>query len=235
MKLRLPVFVLLCLVWVAPAAQAPGDLLKSTFDKMDAASAKFKGMTAEVKRINHINSIGENDVETGTVAVKRTKPRDLRMRADVQEPDRRMICFADRRGEVYNPKTNTVQIYGVSRKDSAVAEQFLLLGFGSSAADVQDGYTVKLGGEEQLNGMKTARLELTPKSRDKLGTVTKIELWISETTDTAGLAVQQKFHQLGNDYNLVTYTNIKLNPNLADSAVKCEVPKDAVKEYPTGH
>ena len=49
----------------------------------------------------------------------------------------------------------------------------------------------------------------------------KCELWISDK----GLTVQQKFHTGGGDYVLSTYSRINLNPNIADSAVKLDLPK----------
>jgi outer membrane lipoprotein-sorting protein len=234
MKLSYLALVPLSAVWVLAAAQAPADLLQSTFAKMDAASARFKGMTADVKKVNHLDAIAEDDVVTGTMAVKRVKPKELHMRVDEKEPDRRIVCFADHKGEVYNPNTNSVQIYDVSKKNGSIFEQFLLLGFGSGPADIQRSYKIALGGPDQVNGQKTVRLELTPKSRDQLGTITKVELWISEAPETSGLAVQQKFYQQGRDFNLVTYSNMKLSSNLPDAAVKCELPKDVQKEYPMG-
>ena len=235
MKLRYSLIVLYCTILVAGPAQNPNDLLKSTFAKMDAAAASFKGMTADVKKVSHFDAIGENDVSTGTMTVKRAHAKDLRMRADLQQPDRRLVCFADRKGQIFNPKTNTVQIYDVSKKNTVMAEQLLLLGFGSSAADVESGYSVKLGGEETINGQKAVRLELIPKSHDLAVSFPKVELWISEAGENSGVAVQQKFHQQANDYLMATYTNMKFNPNLPDSAVKCDLPKDVQKEYPMGH
>jgi outer membrane lipoprotein-sorting protein len=240
MKLRHPVLVLLTTLSVAAAAQAPAGLLPATFAQMDAAAARFKGMTADVKKVSHVNVYPDDDVATGTIAVKRSKPTDLRMRVDLavfnKEPDLRIACFADHTGEIYNPKINTVQIYDVTRVGSAMVDQLFLLGFGSSASDIQSAYTVKLGGEESINGQKTVRLELTPKSPNKLGDISKVELWISQAPDTSGLAVQQKFYEGKGykDYNLATYTNMKLNRNLPDSAVKCDLPKNVHKEYPRG-
>jgi len=236
MKLR-HIALLPSAVWVLTAAQAPSELLKSTLEKMDAASVRFKGMTADVKEIGHLDAINEDDTQSGTVVVKRANPKskELHLRVDFTEPDRRLICFADRRGEVYNPKENSVQIYDLSRKDRALAEQFLLLGFGSAPADMQSSYSIALGGPEMVNGQQTVRLILTPKAHDQLGTITKVELWISVASDNAGLAVQQKFWEKGKDYHLTVYSNMKLNASISDSAVRCNIPKDAHQEHPLGH
>jgi outer membrane lipoprotein-sorting protein len=56
----------------------------------------------------------------------------------------------------------------------------------------------------------------------------KFELWISDET---GISVQQKMYQRGGDYSLATYTNMKINQNLPDSAVKLNLPKGVQHEH----
>jgi outer membrane lipoprotein-sorting protein len=239
MKLRHLTFVLLSTLAAALAAPPQDDLLRQTFAKMDAAAATFRGMTADVKRVAYVDVIPESDVETGTIAVKKPKPKDLRMRVDIKQPDQRMICFSGHTAEVYNPKINTVQVYDVNRigkGGSAMVEQLALLGFGSSSRDVQSRYDVTVGGTETISGQKAVRLVLIPKASGKIGDISKIELWISDApqgTDASGLALQQKIYE-AKDYNLATYSNIKLDRNVPESAVKCSYPRNAQVEYPAG-
>jgi outer membrane lipoprotein-sorting protein len=91
---------------------------------------------------------------------------------------------------------------------------------------------VKLGGEDTVGRQKTVRLELTPKSQDVAKLFRLIEIWVAESGDGAGVAVQQKLHEEGGDYILATYSGIKLDPNLQENAVKLSVPRDAAKSYP---
>jgi len=84
---------------------------------------------------------------------------------------------------------------------------------------------VKPGGAETVAGQKSVHLILTPKSPDVLAKLTKVELWIS---DILGIAVQQKFWEPGGDYELATYTNVKLN--LVPQELKWDLPKDVHKE-----
>ena len=58
----------------------------------------------------------------------------------------------------------------------------------------------------------------------------KAELWIGETS---GLPAQEKlFTSAGGDYQLVTYSNLKLNPPLPESALKLNYPKGVTVEHP---
>jgi hypothetical protein len=64
---------------------------------------------------------------------------------------------------------------------------------------------------------------LIPKSKEILQHVKKCELWISDK----GLTIQQKLDQGGGDYLLSTYSKINLSANIAESAVKLDIPKGA--------
>jgi outer membrane lipoprotein-sorting protein len=217
-------------LWVAGicvAAPAGGaDQLQATFDRMDRAAASFKGLSAEVTKISHNALLNEDDSFTGSIAVRRgPKQRDLRAVVDILHPDPKKVLLTGHKVEMYYPKTNTKQIIDLDKKGSKMVDQFLLLGFGSASVEIRNAYTVELGGPETVAGQKTVRLVLTPKSPDVLAKLTKVELWIS---DTLGIAVQQKFWEPGGDYELATYTNVKLNP--VPQELKWDIPKNAVPE-----
>jgi outer membrane lipoprotein-sorting protein len=195
---------------------------------MDEAAARFKGLQADVQKIAHTAVINVDSVDAGTIAVKRLKPYDIRVRIDFQSPNPRQVAIAGVKGAMYYPGINTVQEYDLGKSRSLV-EQFMLLGFGSNSKDLESAYSIRLGGPETVAGQKTTRLELIPKSQDVLAHLRKVDLWIS---DAMSIAVQQKFYEPGGDYLLTTYTNIKLVPNLPDSAVKLDLPKSVKREYP---
>ena len=222
--------VSIVLATLACAAVAPpgDDSLNSTFTKMDDSSAHFKGLTADVKKISHNEFLKEDDVESGKMAVKRARAHELRAVVNITEPDKKDVELNGHSVQMYFPKSNTLQIFNMDRKTTAVVDQLMLLGFGSTAADIQSAYTVKAGGPETIEGQKTMRLILTPKKPESLGDVVSIELWVS---DTSGMAIRQKFNEHSHDYVEATYTNMKMAPNLPDSAVKLNVPRDAHKEF----
>lgn len=211
-------------------AVSAADLLRSAFMKMDQAARTFKGMTADVTQVSHTAAINDDETDTGTIAVRRTKPRSMELLMHFQKPDEKVVHFSGRQLEVYIPKSNSEQIYDLGKKNNMV-QQFLLIGLGSSSEDVQSGYAVKLGGEDTVGGQKSVRLELTPKSQDVAKLFRLIEIWVAESGDSSGVAVQQKLHEEGGDYILATYSGIKLDPNLPENAVKLSV-KDAAKSYP---
>jgi outer membrane lipoprotein-sorting protein len=210
--------VVLC--WGAPAADSS---LAGTL-----AAAQFKGLQADMQKIAHTAVINVDSVDAGSIAVKRPKAYDIRMRIDFQSPNPRQVMIAGVKGSIYYPGINTVQEYDLGKSRSLV-EQFMLLGFGSNSKDLESAYTIRLGGPETVAGQESTRLELIPKSQDVLVHLKRVDLWIS---DAMGIAVQQKLYETGGDYLLATYTNIKLRPNLPDSAVKLDLPKSVKREYP---
>jgi len=107
-------------------------------------------------------------------------------------------------------------------------DQFLLIGFGTSGKELAAAYNMSVLESETVDGQKTMRLELVPKSPDVLKHLKKLEIWLAEN----GYPVQQKFYLPGGDYKLVTYTNVKMNVLLSDSDLKLKVPKDVKHVYP---
>ena len=216
---------------VAPhfGALAADNSLQAVFTRMDQASAKFKGLKAETKKLSHTAVINEDSIDTGTIVVKVPKPHELRMLIDFQQPDPKKVRVDGTKVEIYYPKTNIVQEIDLGKNHRSQMEQFLRLGFGSNSKDLLDAYSVKLGGPEPVAGEATTRIELIPKSKDLLAQFPKFELWISEQT---GISVQQKMYQPGGDYSVATYTNMQVNPNLPDSAVSLNLPKGVTREYP---
>jgi outer membrane lipoprotein-sorting protein len=220
-------FALILTVAGACAAHPADDLLVSIFAKIDGAAAQFRGLTADVKKTSHTEFLKQDDVDSGTMAVKRSKPHELRALVDITAPDKKQVELAPHNVQIYFPKSNTLQIYNMDKKTTAIVDNLLLLGFGGTSADMMSAYNVKLGGEETVDGQKTVRLVLTPKKPETLGDVITIELWVSKVM---GMAVRQKFNEHGGDYVEAVYTNIKPASNLPDSNVKITVPKDAHKE-----
>jgi outer membrane lipoprotein-sorting protein len=208
------------------AADLPGILAK-----IDTAAASFQGLIADVKQVSHLN-IMPNDDETsiGTIVVKRPRPKALRALLEFKPPNQYAAAFDGKTAQRYLPKLNLIEIYDVDKKFGGLVDQYLLLGFGASSAELKQVYDIAYVGAETVAGKKATKLALTPKKPDKALHLTKAEIWYA---DDLGIAVQQKlFTGTEGDYLLATYTNIKLNPQIPDSDVTLKAPKDAKKEYP---
>ena len=83
-------------------------------------------------------------------------------------------------------------------------------------------------GPDTVGGQKTQLLELIPKSKEVLQHLRKFEMWVAEN----GYPIQQKFYLTGGDYLVATYSDMKVNPDLPDSSLKLNLPKNVKREYP---
>lgn len=202
--------------------------MDDVLNRMDRASGQFRGVSGEIRQLSHTDVVNEDDVETGTIRLKRPKPHDLRMLIDLTQPDAKTVELQGRSLNIYLPKLATVQTYDLG-KNKGLLEQFLLLGFGASRADLAASYDIQWLGEDTVNGEKAGHLNLTPKSPEVLQRVRKIELWLNEST---GYPAQHKIFLPGKDYWLVTFSNLKINPDLPDSALKLKLPKGVKTESP---
>ena len=228
MHFRISVTLATLLIGLTPAAwPKPAGDLDAVLARIDSAGAAFHGMSANLRHLSHTAVINEDSVDSGTVLLKRPKPRDMRMLVNFTLPDPKTVTFQGRKVDIYYPKIQTVQEFDVGgNKD--LLEQFFLLGFGTSRADLENNYNIRFLGPETLDGKQTERLELIPKSKAVLEHLKKFELWISDS----GYPIQQKFYLPGSDYMLMTYSDMKINPDLPDTALKLHVPKNVKREYP---
>jgi len=211
---------------VAPLGAAADRSLAETLAKMDEAAARFKGFSANMEHVQHMDAIHEDDTESGAILVRRPKPKDLHVKIEFRKPEAKVAVTDGSKVEVYYPRSGQVDRYELGRRRSLV-DMFVAQGFGGTSRDLQRDYTVKLGGAETVAGESATRLELVPKAQEMLDQWKRVDLWIS---DKSGYTVQQKFYEKGKDYHLITYTNVKLNPEIPDSAFNLALPKGTKRE-----
>jgi outer membrane lipoprotein-sorting protein len=152
----------------------------------------------------------------------------MRMLVEFKEPDRKSVALHDSKLEIYYPKMQTVEEYDIGQHRELL-DQFFLVGFGTSGKELASAYSVRVLGAETLAGQQSIRLELIPKSQEVQKNLKKLELWVPESDV---YPVQQKFYLVAGDYKLATYTNVKMNPPVADSDLKLRVSKDVKRVFP---
>lgn len=197
------------------AIAAEGDL-DAVLAKMDQTAAKFRTAQANFTW-TMFNSV-VNDVvekETGRIYFERSG-NEIRMAADILTPDRKQVVFSEGKIEVYQPNLDTMDVYdaGAHREEF---ETFLVLGFGSSGTDMSKSFDVKYSGGENVDGIKTARLDLTPKAENIRHHFLQIMLWIDLQR---GVSIQQKLIEANESYRLATYSDIQLDQKITDKVFK---------------
>lgn len=209
---------------------ASADTLDGALNRLDHAGSQFKGMTANFKQVKHTAIVNDDSAFTGTIKIKKIKrnppPDDILGLLDFEAPDKRTVALNAKNVEIYLPNIKTVQEIDLG-KHKVWVEQFFLFGFGTSRSDLEAAYNVSYGGAETINGEATTRLVMVSKNPEVTRQLSKFELWVSDKT---GEPVQQKFYEPSGDYNVFTYSDMKINPSLSDSTLTLKVPKNVKKE-----
>lgn len=199
--------------------------LDNILKQMDTQAADFHSLTANLERTKVTVVVNDKSTESGRILVR----RDDKMRIELTQPDERTILRDGDNFYIYNPKIRRVEEYNLGKKKSVV-DQFLLLGFGTSGKSLTESYTMTLKGEETLDNRKVLLLELVPKADEVKQQLSKIQLWLDETT---WLPVQQQFFETGSgDYFIIHYKNMARNVRIPDIEFKAHWPHGTTKIQP---
>src|SRR6266571_5284322 len=122
----------------APGFGAPqaGNTLEAALARMDDTAAKFKGLTADIRRQSHTEVVDTNDVEEGTIVAKRMKPKDTRIRINFTKPDTKYYSIGGGKAIGYIPKSQEAQEADLGNSKDLV-NQLMLLAFGSNSSDLK--------------------------------------------------------------------------------------------------
>ena len=203
-------------------ALARADSLDEVLKRMDDAAPKFKSMTAGLKRIDYSKRWDDSDEKVGTMGMQLTKSGPVAI-WDFTGKDPEKIRLNGKTARVYKPKAKIDQVYYAGKFVSSVQET-LLLGFGARVADLRKTYTIESGGADTVAGKQATLIHLTPKSKDLKDVFTRIDLWIA---DGESNPMQEKIWKGSKgDYILATYSDLKINPPLPDSAFQFTPPPD---------
>ena len=215
----------LLLAW--PGTLAAQENLEAVLTRMDKAATDFRTAQADFSWDQYQAVVQETDVQKGTIYFRRLGDK-LSMAADITVPDRKYLLFAESKMQLYQPKIDQVTVYETG-KNKADVESFLVLGFGGRGHDLARTFDVKFLGAETVEGMKTMKLELVPKSAKMRASFERILLWIDMAR---GVSVQQQFFEPSGNFRLVKYANIQLNQKLNGDVFKLKTTKGTKVIHP---
>jgi outer membrane lipoprotein-sorting protein len=196
-------------LWAQATGVAASNNLASVLAGMDAAAAQFKTATGNLEYTKVTVVVDDHSTERGKIFFEKSKGK-LRVMLAFEQPAQKYVLFNNGKVSIYRPKIAEVEEYSLAN-NQGLLEQFLLLGFGTSGADLQKAYQVSFQGEETLDGERTVHLELIPKSQQVLTRLARVELWLSPQT---WQPVQQKFTEPSKDYLIARYRTVRQNTTL---------------------
>jgi outer membrane lipoprotein-sorting protein len=215
------IIALLLAVALVPASASAQETSKSAgslekvLDQMDATAANFRTTQASFVWDQFQKVVNDTDTQKGKVYFRRVG-KDTEMMADISEPAQKFVLYSEGKIKVYQPRIDQVTVYAPG-KNRADVESFLVLGFGGGGHDLLKSFEVSYQGNENVNGVDTAKLELVPKSPRVRNMFSHIVLWVDPSR---GVSVQQQVFEPSGDYRLARYSDIQLNQKLPDNVFK---------------
>lgn len=203
-----------------PARQGGGNAadpkaLEKVLASMDTAAANFRALEASFVWLQYTKVVDDKDYQKGTIYYRR-QGKGIEMMADINDPSPKAVLYRDGKVQVAQPNQGITPYDAGKNRDTV--ESFLVLGFGGSGHELLQQFDVKYLGEETIDGVKTGKLELSPKSDRVRKVFDKIWLWIDPAR---GISLQQQFFEpTSGNYRLATYSNIQFKQKLEDSAFK---------------
>lgn len=207
-------------LFAALAAMAPAlvraDDLNSVLRKLDAAAANFHSTSADFKAISEMTDpIPETEVQTGTAYYER-KAKAFQMAAHIQQVDGKPVpktyMFSGGDFKLWEGGAlNQVTSFAKANK----FESYLMLGFGASGKDLESKWDIKYDGDETIDRVNTAKLELVFKDPGIRKNIPKIIVWMDTSR---GISLKQYWDEGQGQSRTVTYSNIKVNGSLPSDA-----------------
>lgn len=211
------------------AQKQDASALDSVLRKMDETSAHFQTAQADFVFDQYQKVVDETDTQKGTVYYRKAG-QQIEMMAEFTDPDKKFVLYKNGKLQVYQPKIEQVMEYSAGANQQEL-ESLMVLGFGGSGQDLKKSYDVTYQGEETVNNISTAKLQLIPKNDKLRGNLPQIILWIDLAN---GISVQQKLMQTQGDYRLAKYSAIKVNAKINNDVFRLKTTNKTKFVSPRG-
>jgi outer membrane lipoprotein-sorting protein len=174
--------------------------------QMDEASLKFQSAEANFRWDLYERVVKQTTTQTGTIYFKKQGTSTV-MGAKIEQPSVKLIEFRNGILRLFEPGTNHLTTVDAT-KNKAELESFLTVGFGGSGKDLAKAWTISDLGDEVIDGVQTAKLDLVPKDPSVRKNCTHMTLWVDPVR---GLELKQSLYMPSEDYRTAVYANIKYN------------------------
>ena len=194
--------------------------LETVLERMAATGREFRSLEADIERTHVTVFVNARTIDSGKIYFA-GKGEDSRIRLTLTQPTVQDALVADGKAQIYRPRINRLETYDLGeRRDIA---EFMIIGFGASNLTLPEDYDVAFVGDETVDGVETSVLELKPRSERIAGIFPAIRLWIDQQR---WIPVQSRLNQASGDYQIVKYSDIKINGRIPGSAFELDVPSD---------
>jgi outer membrane lipoprotein-sorting protein len=190
----------------ALSAQPKPGHLDAILRQMDEANLKFQSAEADFRWDLYERVVKQTTTQTGTIYFKKAGSSTV-MGAKVVSPSTKIIEFRNGIVRLFDPGTDHLTIIDAT-KNKAQFESFLTVGFGGSGKDLAKAWTISDLGDEVIDGVQTAKLDLVAKDPAVRNNCTHMTIWVDPVR---GVQLKQSIYMPSEDYRTAVYANIKYN------------------------
>ena len=198
--------LLLALTPDSSHAQPKPGHLDQVLRQMDAASPKFQSTEADFQWDTYERVVKQTTTQKGTIYFRKLGTATV-MGSKIISPSIKIIEFRNGILRLFDPGTDHLTTIDAT-KNKAQLESFLTVGFGGSGSDLLKAWTISDLGDEMIDGVQTAKLDLVPKDPAVRKTCTHMTIWVDPVR---GIKLKQSLYMPSEDYQTAVYTNIKYN------------------------
>ena len=188
--------------------------LDAVLSAMDGASANFKNAQADLQWDEFDAAAGQTETQTGTIYFRRKK-NETEMAAHFDTP-KKIVVFANGNLRLYQAGLDQVTEYPVG-KDRSDVESFLSIGFGGRGHELLQSFDVTYDGSETIDGVKTEKLILVPKTPKVKHMLEKLILWIDPKRS---ISLKQQFFEPSGNHRFAHYTSIRYGSGIPEDKFK---------------
>jgi outer membrane lipoprotein-sorting protein len=200
------VFAALAITPACLYAQPKPGHLDEVLRQMDAASLKFQSAEANFQWDLYEKVVKDTTTQKGTIYFKKEAGNTV-MGAKMTSPAIKLIEFRNGMLRLFDPGTDHLTMVDAT-KNKAQLESFLTVGFGGSGKDLAKAWTISDLGDEVVDGVQTAKLDLVPKDPAVRNNCTHMTIWVDPLR---GIELKQSLYMPSGDYRTAVYSDIKYN------------------------
>ena len=181
--------------------------LQKVLSEMDAASARFQSAQADFVWDQYTAVVQSHDYQKGTIAFRRVGNATemvAHVKTENDQPAQKDVLYKGGELDFYQPALKQETILNAG----ANVERYLTLGFGGSGKDLASNWNIAYQGKDTIDGVETAKLDLTPKQSGTNNQFTHITVWVDTKR---GISLKQVVYQDSGDSRTAVYSNIKMN------------------------
>lgn len=199
------------------AQPKPGHL-DQVLREMDAASLKFQSAEADFRWDLYERVVKETTTQTGAIYFKKQGTTTV-MGAKIVSPSIKIIEFRNGVVRLFDPGTDHLTVVDAT-KNKAQFESFLTVGFGGSGKDLARAWTISDLGDEVIDGVQTAKLDLVAKDPAVRNNCTHMTIWVDPAR---GVQLKQSIYMPSGDYRTAVYANIKDNQKVDEKPYQIKI------------